>query len=151
MNRESLFIAIDFDGTIVQHRYPKIGEEIPFAIETLKLIQSELKHHLILWTVREGDHLDAAVEYCRERGLNFYAINQNHPDDPPATGPRKLMADMFIDDRNFGGVPDWGFIYNSLKHRRGEVLSQSIFADAPTQESIQPKERRKRRGLFSKR
>ena len=45
-------IAVDFDGTIVEHRYPRIGEEIPFAVETLKLLQQE-KHRLILWSVRE--------------------------------------------------------------------------------------------------
>lgn len=125
-----MFIAVDFDGTIVKHKYPQIGEEIPFAIDTLKLIQTKLKHHLILWTVREGELLDAAVEFCRERGLEFYAVNQNHPDSSPNNSPRKLMADLFIDDRNFGGMPDWGFIYNSLKDRPDECFSPAIFHQA---------------------
>lgn len=47
-------IAIDFDGTIVEHRYPKIGNEIPFAIDTLKMLL-KAHHRLILWTVREGN------------------------------------------------------------------------------------------------
>ena len=47
-------IAVDFDGTIVEHMYPKIGEERPFAIETLKMLIAE-QHRLILWTVREGE------------------------------------------------------------------------------------------------
>ena len=47
-----MIIAVDFDGTIVEHRYPRIGEEIPFAVDTLKLLQQE-KHRLILWSVRE--------------------------------------------------------------------------------------------------
>lgn len=126
-----MFIAIDFDGTIVKHKYPEIGEEIPFAIDTLKLIQTELKHHLILWTVREGELLEEAVEFCRERGLSFYAINQNHPDSTSVAQPRKLMADMFIDDRNFGGLPDWGFIYNTLKNNPKEAFSPAIFSSAP--------------------
>ena len=46
-------IAVDFDGTIVEHRYPQIGKEIPFAIDTLKMLQQE-GHWLILWSVREG-------------------------------------------------------------------------------------------------
>ena len=58
-----MVIAVDFDGTIVEHRYPRIGEEIPFAIDTLKLLQQE-KHRLILWSVREGALLDEAVEWC---------------------------------------------------------------------------------------
>ncbi|MDD2425929.1 MAG: hypothetical protein PHP30_08125 [Bacteroidales bacterium] len=140
-----MFIAVDFDGTIVKHKYPLIGEEIPFAIDTLKLIQYELKHHLILWTVREGNLLKEAVEFCRERGLEFYAINQNHPEDSPSSSPRKLMADMFIDDRNFGGMPDWGFIFNSLKERPEECFSTSIF-NQEMQQDIRPK----KRGLFGR-
>ena len=65
-------IAIDFDGTIVEHRYPKIGNEIPFATDTLKMLIKD-RHRLILWTVREGKLLDEAVEWCRERGVEFYA------------------------------------------------------------------------------
>lgn len=137
-----MFIAVDFDGTIVQHRYPKIGEEIPFAIDTLKLIQKELRHHLILWTVREGELLEEAVNYCKERGLVFYAVNQNHPEDKSVEGPRKLMADMFIDDRNFGGLPDWGFIYNSLKERPRHCFSTKIFQQVPHLELP------KKKGLF---
>ena len=50
-------IAVDFDGTIVEHKYPAIGRELPFAIETLKKLRDE-HHRLILWTVREGRLLD---------------------------------------------------------------------------------------------
>ena len=137
-----MFIAVDFDGTIVKHRFPQIGEEIPFAIETLKLLQSELRHNLILWTVREGELLAQAVNFCKERGLVFYAINQNDPGDNVCLGPRKLMADMFIDDKNFGGVPDWGFIYNSLKEKEQECFNSEIF------QNNQPMPKQKKRGLF---
>lgn len=136
-----MLIAVDFDGTIVRHKYPAIGEEIPFAIDTLKLIQKELKHKLILWTVREGELLEEAVEFCRARGLHFYAVNQNHPETPNFAVPRKLLADMFIDDRNFGGLPDWGFLYNALKERPDECFSTDIFHTAE-------QEQKKRKGLF---
>jgi hypothetical protein len=138
-----MVIAVDFDGTIVKHKYPQIGEEIPFAIETLKLIQSELRHQLILWTVREGELLDEAVHFCRIRGLEFYSVNQNHPESSIANNPRKLMADLFIDDRNFGGMPDWGFIYNSLKERPNECFSVNIFNPVHNTDQKQ-----KKRGLF---
>ena len=62
-----MIIAVDFDGTIVEHRYPEIGRELPFAIETLKTLQRE-GHRLILWSVREGRLLDEAVEFCKGRG-----------------------------------------------------------------------------------
>jgi hydroxymethylpyrimidine pyrophosphatase-like HAD family hydrolase len=64
-------IAVDFDGTIVTHEYPRIGKPIPFAIEALKRLQQEDHHHLILWSVREGHLLQEAVEYCQHRGLEF--------------------------------------------------------------------------------
>ena len=120
-----MIIAVDFDGTIVEHKYPEIGKEIPFAITTLKRLQAE-HHILILWTVREGKLLEDAVEYCRGRGLEFYAVNANHPDEQPKANLscpcRKLRADFFIDDRNVGYLPDWGAIYemitNKLSSRR---------------------------------
>lgn len=112
-------IAVDFDGTIVEHRYPSIGREIPFAIETLKRLRDE-HHKLILWSVREGHLLDEAVAFCRERGLEFYAVNRDYPEEEQEHNrhySRKLKADLFIDDRNLGGLPDWGTIYEMVHHR----------------------------------
>ncbi len=110
-----MIIAVDFDGTIVTHEYPKIGKPIPFAIDTLKKIQADGKHQLVMWTVREGDLLEEAVQYCRERGLEFYAVNNNYPEEAPEHKmARKLTADLWIDDRNLGGLPDWGVIYQMI-------------------------------------
>ena len=114
-----MIIAVDFDGTIVEHKYPQIGKEIPFAITTLKKLQAE-QHQLILWTVREGDLLADAVEFCRKRGLEFYAVNANYPEEQPQATPsspcRKLRADLYIDDCNVGKLPDWGVIYEIVHH-----------------------------------
>lgn len=112
-------IAVDFDGTIVEHRYPSIGKEIPFAIETLKKLQDQ-RHRLILWTVREGRLLDEAVAFCRQRGLEFYAVNRDYPEEEAERNnhySRKLKADLFIDDRNLGGLPDWGVIYRMVTEK----------------------------------
>ena len=109
-------IAVDFDGTIVRHRYPEIGEEIPFAVQTLKMLIEE-RHRLILWTVREGELLDEAVEWCRKRGIEFYAINRDYPEEDIEKNQhfsRKLKVDLWIDDRNVGGLPDWGTIYSMV-------------------------------------
>ena len=118
-------IAVDFDGTIVEHRYPQIGEEIPFAVETLKMLVQD-HHKVILWSVREGELLEAAVDWCKERGLEFYAINRDYPEETVENNPhfsRKLKADMFIDDRNLGGLPDWGTIYRMIsEHKSWEDL-----------------------------
>ena len=110
-----MIIAVDFDGTIVEHKYPAIGREIPFAIETLKKLHDE-RHKLILWSVREGRLLEEAVNFCKERGLEFYAVNTNYPEEKGNHQhfSRKLKADLFIDDRNLGGLPDWGLIYRMI-------------------------------------
>ena len=123
-----MIIAVDFDGTIVEHRYPRIGEEIPFAIDTLKLLQQE-KHRLILWSVREGTLLEEAVEWCKARGLEFYAVNKGYPEEKKSHQgfSRKLKADLFIDDRNLGGLPDWGLIYEMIKKKKtfADIYSQN--------------------------
>ena len=109
-------IAVDFDGTIVKHKYPEIGEEIPFAVETLKELQKE-QHRIILWSVREGALLDEAVQWCHERGLDFYAVNRDYPEETTDNNQhfsRKLKVDLWIDDRNIGGLPDWGQIYQMI-------------------------------------
>ena len=112
-------IAIDFDGTIVTHEYPRIGEELPFATDTLKMLQKD-GHKLILWTVREGKLRDDAVAWCKERGVEFYAINNDYPEETQGGNQyfsRKLKVDMWIDDRNVGGLPDWGTIYRMVSHK----------------------------------
>ena len=114
-----MIIAVDFDGTIVEHRYPSIGKELPFATETLKKLVEE-GHRLILWTVREGRLLEEAVNFCRERGLEFYAVNRDYPEEEKGRNnhfSRKLKADLWIDDRNLGGLPDWGTIYEMVHHK----------------------------------
>ncbi|MBQ0021441.1 MAG: hypothetical protein KBT39_13100 [Bacteroidales bacterium] len=113
-------IAVDFDGTIVEHRYPEIGRELPFATQTLKMLIKD-GHKLILWSVREGELLEEAVEWCRQRGVEFYAVNKDFPEEDPEKNKhysRKLKADVWIDDRNVGGLPDWGTIYAMIRERK---------------------------------
>ncbi len=112
-----MIIAVDFDGTIVEHAYPRIGKPIPFALDVLKRLQQEDHHQLILWSVREGDLLQEAIDYCAAGGLEFYAANKNYPEEPEPL-PRKLNADLFIDDRNLGGLRDWGVTYQMIKSGR---------------------------------
>ncbi len=107
-------IAVDFDGTLVEHEYPDIGKEKLFAFETLGQLQKK-GHQLILWTIRTGKELDDAIEFCRKRGIEFYAVNRNYPEEEFVEDqPRKILADIYIDDRNLGGLPDWGNIWQML-------------------------------------
>ena len=130
-------IAVDFDDTIVEHKFPEIGKEKPFAIETLLQLQDE-GNRLILWTSREGELLEAAIAYCHERGLDFYAVNSNQPRGALFTGQAgtKVIADVYIDDRNIGGLPDWGTIYEIIcakrarhhkKYRKKKSFWQRLF------------------------
>lgn len=139
-----MIIAVDFDGTIVEHAYPKIGRPIPFAIETLLHLQKD-GHTLLLWSVREDDLLQEAIDYCAGKGLEFYAANSNHPDEDRTTAARKLNADLFIDDRNLGGLPDWGLIYTIVK---GTASGATSFEDMMMVNDSSPRRRRKRNFLI---
>ncbi|TXK73641.1 BT0820 family HAD-type phosphatase [Mesonia sp. HuA40] len=113
-NSKSLIIAVDFDGTIVENKYPGIGKPKMFAFETLKKLQKK-GHRLILWTYRYGRELQEAVDFCEKNGLTFYAVNQSFPEEEyDAVVSRKINADLFIDDRNIGGFLGWGEIYQLL-------------------------------------
>lgn len=136
-----MIIAVDFDGTIVEHKYPEIGNERPFATYTLrKLIED--RHRLILWTVRRGKELQEAVDWCKERGVEFYAVNRNFPEETvePHGGYSKINAELFIDDCNLGGIPDWGKIYQMINEGKNW---KEIYA-----ESNEEKPAKKKKGWF---
>jgi hypothetical protein len=141
-----MMIAIDFDGTIVEHAYPAIGKPVPFAIETLLQMQKD-GHRLILWTVRHGQLLQEAIDYCARQGLYFFAENENYRGETVEKGERlsrKLSADLFIDDRNLGGLPDWGVIYNAVKATSSGEDALQIMAGRVAL----PEGKRKRRWFF---
>ena len=128
-------IAVDFDGTIVEHRYPEIGKEVPFATQTLKMLIED-RHKLILWSVREGKLLEDAVEWCRQHGVEFYAVNKDFPEEDLTKNQsfsRKLKADVWIDDRNIGGLPDWGTIYQMITEKKTyeQVLTERLAFEEP--------------------
>ena len=135
-------IAVDFDGTIVEHHYPHIGKEKPFAVRTLKQLIAD-GHKLILWSVREGRLLDEAVEWCKNRGLEFYAVNKDYPEEEKDKNnhySRKLKADCWIDDRNVGGLPDWGTIYTLISEKKTyeQIMIEQGFGQS---ETLKPKKK----------
>ncbi|MCJ8497811.1 hypothetical protein MVI27_06015 [Chryseobacterium salipaludis] len=136
-------LAIDFDGTVVDDAYPGIGKPKIFAFETLRKLQSE-GYRLILWTYRHGKTLDEAVEFCRKNGVEFYAVNSSFEGEifDHSQASRKIDADLFIDDRNLGGFPGWGEIYNIIKQRiEFRVDGQEVLAYSKLKKE-------KKRGLF---
>ena len=116
-----MIIAVDFDGTIVDHEYPEIGKTKLFAFETLKALQKQ-GHQLILWTYRAGEELDKAVDFCKKNGVEFYAVNKNYPEEIyEGSISRKIIADIYIDDRNIGGFIGWSEIW--------QILNPELFND----------------------
>ena len=127
---KSKTIAVDFDGTIVEHAYPRIGKEMLFACDTLKALQRK-GHKLILWTFRDGDTLVEAVEFCKSKGIEFYAVNKSFPEEEfDLSISRKISADIFIDDRNVGGFPGWSAIWQMLHPEGGDFSHQLKDAEA---------------------
>lgn len=119
--KNNLIIAVDFDGTIVEDGYPGIGTPRLFVFETLKRLQED-GHRLILWTYRHGNKLDEAVAFCKKNGIEFYAVNKSYPEETfSGEVSRKINADLFIDDRNLGGVLGWGEIYQMLTNEQPNI------------------------------
>ena len=152
-SRRTFFIAVDFDGTIVTHKYPEIGDPIPGAMSVLRQLIRD-GHKLILWSVREGALLDEAVDYCKEHGVTFYAVNRDYPEEQKGDEgfTRKLKADVFIDDRNIGGRLDWELVYKMISEGRPHVSPYSNVVLDRTQDEMMEKYRSKRRkkGFWSK-
>ena len=92
-------VAVDFDGTIVTHEYPDIGLPVPGALETLLALQ-EAGVKIILWTMRSGDKLQAAVDYLENRGIDIW-VNEN-PEQGTWTDSPKAYAQLYIDDAAYG-------------------------------------------------
>ncbi len=135
-----MIIAVDFDGTIVEHKYPSIGKTKLFAFETLKALQAK-KHFLILWTYRAGKELDEAVEFCKNNGVEFYAVNKNYPEETFSDEiSRKINADVYIDDRSLGGFPGWSKVWEMLENE------EQYLKDLDEQN----KKSNAKRGLFSR-
>lgn len=125
-----LIIAVDFDGTLVEHKFPKIGRSVPGAFEALKILQAE-GARLILWTMRsdnreaDGPVLTEAVEFCRQNGVEFWGINHN-PEQSSWTSSPKAYAQVYVDDAALGcplyrphdgsrPYVDWSFVLPQLQ------------------------------------
>lgn len=104
MDKPTIY-AIDFDGTIVRNKWPEIGEPNAAIIHFVRTLQ-EKGDKWILYTMREGDKLQEALKFLEEHELKPDAVNDNLPELIKAFGsnPRKVYADVYIDDHNAGGL-----------------------------------------------
>jgi hypothetical protein len=104
--KEYYTIAVDFDGTLCEYAFPKIGEQTDNQKKLLETLISlkQKGHKLILWTCR-GDNeefpcLTEAIKWCKKQGLEFDTVNENIPGTKKLSGPSpKVVADFYLDDR----------------------------------------------------
>ena len=114
-----MIIAVDFDGTLCEDRFPEIGKP---NYELISLVRQamDIGHEVILWTTRNGDELKQAVAWCEDRGLHFCAVNAPAPSneekykDKYPVQSRKIYADVYIDDHNLEFVGEGR--YNGRKY-----------------------------------
>lgn len=120
-------IAIDFDGTCVEHDYPAVGLEVEGAVETLRALNKR-GHRLILFTMRSGEKLEAAERWFRDRKIELWAVNEN-PEQRSWTASPKVYADYYIDDSALGcpimfidgvrhPVVNWSKVRTMLEYNR---------------------------------
>jgi hypothetical protein len=115
-DKKTKIFAIDFDGTIVNHQFPNIGELLPNAKAVINRLHAA-GHFIIIWTCRnmtEPENPDwinapisAVITFLRWQEIHFDSINENHPSMGFWLQARKVFADIYIDDRNMGGFPGW--------------------------------------------
>lgn len=91
-------LAVDFDGTLCEHEFPRIGSPRTELIELLKELKSK-GAKLILWTCREGQYLEDALKWCDGFGLTFDSVNTNPAPLRDGLANRKVHAHLYIDDR----------------------------------------------------
>jgi hydroxymethylpyrimidine pyrophosphatase-like HAD family hydrolase len=92
-------IAVDFDGTCVEHEYPLIGKTVPGVIANLRLLIKK-GHQIILFTMRDSYYLDDAIAWFEENLIPLWGVNEN-PEQTWTTS-RKVYADFYIDDAAIG-------------------------------------------------
>lgn len=100
MSDGSPICAIDFDGTIVDHRFPEVGAPVPGALDAIRTLLA-MKWRVILWTMRSGKHLDDAVAFLKRHGIETWAVNAN-PTQGGWTSSPKAYAHYYVDDAAVG-------------------------------------------------
>lgn len=113
-----LIIAIDFDGTIVEHIYPQIGKLKHSAKEVINKLFDE-GHEIIIWTCRcnahsEYEDLTDMKYFLQENEIKYTKINSNSDSVPYGCKP-KIYSDIYIDDKNLFYIDDWNIIYKEIK------------------------------------
>ena len=132
-------IAVDFDGTLCESKWPEIGEPHIYIIQEVKKTQQE-GAKLILWTCREGERLREAVEWCDGYDLHFDAVNDNIQESKDLYGdnPRNISATEYWDDRAVivTGFTRPGIFLHREYDKDGRFLQQHVIASNPKRNNL---------------
>lgn len=114
-----MIIAVDFDGTLHMGEWPNIGLPRAYAVHAMRTLKED-GHFIIIWTCREGREQTAMVNWLLEHGIPFDRVNEHHPQNIIEYGgdARKIFADLYIDDKQLGGLPDWDEILQTIKNSK---------------------------------
>ena len=118
MEKKNKIIGVDFDGTLSRTvKYPAAGEPIQEILDYVKEEKAK-GAYVILITMREGELLDIAVEWCKEHGLELDAVNDNlpHMKEFFENNPRKIFCNEYLDDMNIGGIEH---VIQEIRKKRG--------------------------------
>ena len=109
-----MIIAIDFDGTIVENKFPGIGKPKPNAKKVINFLHDGIGARIIIWTVRTAKNdIWTMRQYLDSSGIKYDAINDGR--FVPFLNSPKIYADIYIDDRQAGGLPqDWDKIWKLI-------------------------------------
>ena len=119
-----MILAIDFDGTLHMGQFPEIGIPMPYAIEILKQLKAD-GHYIIINTCRSNGDLLEAINWMLEKGIPFDRVNDNNPYMVARhnNNSRKVHADVYVDDKQVGGLPMWPDIYKYIASLRKSTHS----------------------------
>lgn len=116
-----MIIAVDFDGTLHLGHYPEIGIQAPDAVKIMRRLKDE-GHYIIINTCRSGELLVEAINWLLSHDVPFDRVNDNEPGNTAKYGSnsRKVFADIYVDDRQVGGLPPWEEVYGFVKRKEND-------------------------------
>lgn len=120
-----MIIAIDFDGTIVEDRYPHIGNLRKNSQETIEQLHKD-GHYIIIWTCRTGSKRHEVKKFLKENEIPYHQINKSNPENVAKYGldTRKVFADVYIDDKGITPLPEWHEIYYLITYKQQQLINQ---------------------------
>ena len=111
---EDFIIAIDFDGTICEDKFPDYGKLRDGAKDAIIALYAEPDVAIIINTCRHDEW--GVMDYLFRKNIPFGMVNENHRGLIDLYGDcRKIAANVYVDDHNvFAERYTWSEIKTEL-------------------------------------